>query len=381
LQINEVLPLAPGGTVQAYALSGFDTTTTPYSATLSPQYSATQPLGTWIPVPRATGSYLVFSGVIGTNAIVGDPSGQVLFCFYTSNSPTATPFAVRAVSVAASGSSAYNATFIPFAVVATTGVTDIPFPVYVTVCSLTTGNLVQSAEILSDFQEVFIGSLTSSVNSVTASSGSYLTASTVSNAVTIGTTRATTTQAGLVSVATSVPVNGLIRTNSIGTLVATQAPLIPYFGANLFIDFGGAHVGQVQGAQQTGIGVYQSGGAAIVLPNSSIVYLVDTSIGVNIATLGTSTGLATLVGLPINYTTGIFATPVYTMGQIISGITIPNGTLFFGSVTGGSNVITLWYYTINNNSYTQLTKANFAATNIQFRIPIKDFYTPTAPTN
>jgi hypothetical protein len=382
LQINEVLPLAPGGTVQAYALSGFGTQTTPYSSTLSPQYSATQPLGTWIPVPRATGSYLVFSGTLGINAISGNPSGQVLFCFYTSNSPTATPFAVRAVSAAASSSSATNHTFIPFAVVATTGVTDIPFPVYVTVCSLTTGSLVQAAEILSDFQEVFIGSLTSGINSVTAASGSYLTASTVSNAVTIGTTRASTTQAGLVAVSAAPAINNVLRVNNAGTVEFSAVPQTASFGANLFLTFGGNSVGQVRGSQ-IGECYYPDLGATRNVTFGGTTYpafLVNALMLINVTTEGTSTGNATIVGMTLTPATGPVPAITYFPVEVVSGTTLPNNTVLFASYGPGSTIISLWVRNLDTETYTAATNANFQATNIQMRLKF-DFYTTTPPPN
>jgi hypothetical protein len=379
--VNECLPLADGGVIQAFALArGPVINSQPYVNSTSPQYSQGAPLATWSIVTRAAGSKLIFSGTIGCNSTY--PEGEASFNFYTSNAPTATPFATQRVTFPVNPTTVYNSTFDPFCIILTSTAAEQPVTVYVTATSLTSSNVTQQLDIVPDFQEVFIGSITSGVNSVTAQAGSYLTATTTNENVVVGTTKATTSQAGLLASAVPTISNTVTRVLNSGSIQTTGVPYFSSFGSNIFINFGGAHVGQTQGTQ-VGIATYNNLGTfypAAATGGAQSVYEVLMTISCNITNIGTSVGTATLVGLPLASIVDVLGGTTYWPIVVTAGITQAANTSYWLGYTGSSTVLTFYSKADNTTAYNAMTNTSFFGA-IAFKVFKMPFYTSTTPTN
>jgi hypothetical protein len=379
--VDEVLPLADGGAIQNFALPSLSTTLgTPYVTTLSPQYSTVRALGTWSVVTRAQGSTLVFNGGIGNNAITGNPEGELLFCFYTSNTPTATPAFTARVSAPASGSTAFNTAIGAWRFSTTSTAAEIPIFVYVGVASLTAANTVQAPYITAEFSEILAGSVTTGLTDVVAASGSYLTSSVSGSTATVGTQRATTSQAGIVALTASAPANTVVRVNNAGSLVATTAPFYPPFGTSLVLTFGGASVGVTY--------TNRSGIAACLSPypiptgatgQASPLFVPTVQIIMNISSKGTSTGTATITGMPvIPFVPNAASVGIINIDRY-QGIAIPNNNRLGLQYVSGSSTLTFVQMPDNGGPAVALTNTaftapiTFTATGIVFTL--------TAPTN
>lgn len=435
--LTEILPLADGGNIQTTELTVTSSTASPYVTTLSPQYSTMQPVGSFDNVTRVSGSTLLYTFYVESGNLSTSTECELIIGFYTSNASTATPYAVRRVT-APSGN--VNLTGCVFAVTLPSPGAEVPIPLYIAVGSLTSGNTTRAMSISGIFNEFLEGSVAtagSSVSTVTAASNSYLQASTVGSAVTLNTTQSSTSQAGLVATSASVPANSLIqmgatgaqgctlapaassyittsltsgtatigttqasgaqagivavstpvlansvfRVNAAGQVVNTYNPYVPFFGNSIVLAFGGASVGVVYTAR-SGTGEALYGGTPIppaASGQASNIYAYKINVAANIANTGTSTGIATLSGIPITPVTQ-FAGTWYAPVEFSTGITVNNNNILLVGYSAGSSVLTFYQKPSGtNNAPTALTDTAFAATNVQFEIRI-DLFSLSPPT-
>lgn len=310
----------------------------------------------------------------GMSSDIANPSGQTFFTTVTAqasfNSVNSSYDIAVCGGIVTSGGSAPTITVSSLLALGTSS-------------STTFGGLAPTTttcEVVSLTSGVASGSSATVSNSVVAGGGSYITTATAGGVTTISTQQATTSQAGLVATTTPAAINTVVRTNNAGAMVSSTMPAYPSFGSALRVYFGGSATGQVVG-NQYGEAVYRSAAISTAATGlATVSYNVEVLFSINVTTKGTSTGVATIQGMPVMPAGGAIANGTQFLVGQYAGITIPNGTLLYFYVIPGSTSLGIYYYTINNNTFTQLTNSNFA-TAFGLRCIIPVLPTLTAPTN
>ena len=222
-------------------------------------------------------------------------------------------------------------------------------------------------------------STASSIQNVTAASGSYITASTSGGTATIGTTQASTSQAGLLALNAVAPANTIVRVDNTGTAVASPVPYYAFFGGSLVLNFGGASVGVTYTAR-SGVATIQPGNIPIAASNQSQpLFDAPTRIVMSISSKGSSTGNATLTGLPVVPFVPSGATNSAIPILYWSGINVPNNNNLVLQYVNGSSTLTFVLYPFNGGAPVILTNTAFTAP-ITFEA-MGFILTTTAPTN
>jgi len=324
------------------------------------------------PHGTSTSSYQMVG--FGISPDVNNPTGQT---FFTTVTAQASFNSVNsAYDIAVCGAIITSGTTAP-------GVTVTSLLALGTSSSTTFGGMAVSTttcEVASLANGVSSGSSSSANVSIIGASGSYIDTSTAGGVVTINTQQASNGQPGLVVSTTSAAPNTVVRTNNSGVTVSSTMPAYPSFGSALRVYFGGSATGQVVG-NQYGEAVYRSAAISTAATGlATVSYNVEVLFSINVTTKGTSTGVATIQGMPVMPAGGAIANGTQFLVGQYAGITIPNGTLLYFYVIPGSTSLGIYYYTINNNTFTQLTNSNFA-TAFALRCIIPVLPTLTAPTN
>jgi hypothetical protein len=176
--------------------------------------------------------------------------------------------------------------------------------------------------------------------------------------------------------------NTVTRVLNSGSIQTTGVPYFSSFGSNIFINFGGAHVGQTQGTQ-VGIATYNNLGTfypAAATGGAQSVYEVLMTISCNITNIGTSVGTATLVGLPLASIVDVLGGTTYWPIVVTAGITQAANTSYWLGYTGSSTVLTFYSKADNTTAYNAMTNTSFFGA-IAFKVFKMPFYTSTTPTN
>lgn len=219
LIVNEILPLANGGILQSVSFPQDSIPVViPYVTTTSPTFVETALCSTISVSTRVEGSLCYLGMVYNQMAIASGPSrieAEVQLSLYDSNSPSAVPIASYRYTSPLVPNGVFGGSNHSYRYYFSSPAANQEITFYVGVTSLTSTVTQGAGSVFLAFTEVFPGNIYSSgIGSVTALSNSYITAQTTGSSVVISDIQASTSQAGLVALASATPANSLIQMGS-----------------------------------------------------------------------------------------------------------------------------------------------------------------------